>query len=52
MIKLIEAGAYPFDGAWCDYRPDPTWTVPDQLPDGWDRLRATRGRVARTTDLL
>jgi predicted RNA-binding protein associated with RNAse of E/G family len=39
MIPLIEAGEYPFDGTWCDFRPDPAWTVPDRLPDGWDRPR-------------
>ena len=28
MIKLIEAGEFPFDGTWTDFRPDPAWPVP------------------------
>jgi hypothetical protein len=40
VIKQIEAGEFPFDGAWCDYRPDPAWPVPDRVPAGWDRPRA------------
>jgi hypothetical protein len=37
VIKLAEAGEFPFDGTWCDFAPDPGWTVPDRLPAGWDR---------------
>jgi hypothetical protein len=37
VIKLIEAGAYPFDGTHIDFRPDPSWPTP-ALPPGWDRL--------------
>jgi hypothetical protein len=37
VIKLAEAGVFPFDGTWCDFRPDPAWNVPDELPPGWDR---------------
>lgn len=41
LIKLIEAGEFPFDGTWCDFRPDPAWSPPpDRMPDGWDRERA------------
>jgi hypothetical protein len=40
VIKLIEAGEFPFDGTWTDFRPDPAWPVPDSLPDGWDRRNA------------
>ncbi|MFC6017418.1 DUF402 domain-containing protein [Plantactinospora solaniradicis] len=36
VIKLAEAGEFPFDGTWCDVVPDPDWTVPT-LPPGWDR---------------
>jgi len=43
MIPLIEAGTFPFDGTWCDFRPDPRWTMPARLPSGWDRPRARRG---------
>jgi hypothetical protein len=38
VIALVEAAAFPFDGTWCDFRPDPSWPAmsPD-LPAGWDR---------------
>jgi hypothetical protein len=36
VIKLIEAGEFPFDGTWTDFVPDDSWDVPD-LPPGWDR---------------
>jgi hypothetical protein len=39
-VKLFEARRFPFDGTWCDFRPDPTWTVPADLPPGWNRARA------------
>jgi hypothetical protein len=45
MVRLIEAGAYPFDGTWCDFRPDPAWRVPDTLPADWDRPRAGWSRA-------
>jgi len=37
VIKLAEAGDFPFDGTWCDFLPDPSWTPPTALPAGWDR---------------
>jgi hypothetical protein len=37
VIKQIEAGAFPFDGTWTDFVPDPSWSVPQTLPSGWDR---------------
>ncbi|MFF5179058.1 DUF402 domain-containing protein [Micromonospora sp. NPDC000316] len=37
VIALAEAGAFPFDGTWCDFQPPPEWDVPDELPPGWDR---------------
>ena len=40
VVKLIEAGEFPFDGTWCDFQPDPQWTVPARLPAGWDRPSA------------
>jgi hypothetical protein len=40
VVKLIEAGEFPFDGTWCDFQPDPQWIVPAVLPDGWRRPRA------------
>lgn len=49
LVELVESGAFPFDGAWCDFRPDPAWPVP-QRTAGWDRPRAVRadpsGRMA------
>jgi hypothetical protein len=42
LIKLAEAGEFPFDGTATDFRPDPAWTVPRALPPGWDRPRAHR----------
>jgi protein associated with RNAse G/E len=40
LVKLIEAGKFPFDRHRTDFRPDPTWIVPIVLPPGWDRQRA------------
>ena len=40
LVKLIEAGDFPFDGAGTDFRPDPGWSVPTVMPAGWDRPRA------------
>ena len=37
VVKRIEAGEFPFDGTWTDFRPDPSWPVPTAVPDGWDR---------------
>lgn len=44
VIALAEAGAFPFDGTWCDFRPNEAWTpiVAPRLPDGWDRPRVSR----------
>ncbi|MEO3744718.1 DUF402 domain-containing protein [Plantactinospora sp. B5E13] len=36
VIKLAEAGEFPFDGTWTDFVPDPDWSTPT-LPPGWDR---------------
>lgn len=40
VAKLIEAGAFPFDGTWLGFTPDPGWTVRDRVPAGWERPRA------------
>jgi len=37
VIKLIEAGDFPFDGTWTDFTPNPTWTTPPTLPHPWNR---------------
>jgi Protein of unknown function (DUF402) len=42
VIKLIEAGEFPFDGTWCDFVPDPSWVRPATLPAGWDRPAVAR----------
>ncbi|MGW0503694.1 DUF402 domain-containing protein [Micromonospora sp. NPDC003241] len=36
-IRTAEAGGFPFDGTWCDFAPQAEWTVPPELPSGWDR---------------
>ncbi len=40
VVKLIESGTFPFDGTRTDFRPPPTWQIPDTMPDGWNRPRA------------
>jgi hypothetical protein len=43
IVELVDAGAFPFDGTWCDFRPDPAWpTIGPELPAGWDRPRRAR----------
>lgn len=39
LIKLAEAGEFPFDGSMVDFRPDPSWPVLTEMPAGWDRSR-------------
>lgn len=36
LIARAEAGAFPFDGTWCGFRPDPAWALP-VLPWWWDQ---------------
>ncbi len=36
-IGGVEANEPPFSERWHDWRPDPSWPLP-QLPAGWDRL--------------
>jgi hypothetical protein len=40
LVKLVEAGEFPFDGTGTDFRPPADWAVPTAMPDGWDRPRA------------
>ncbi len=42
VIKRAEAGEFPFDGTWTDFRPEPAWDVPLELPPGWDRPAVPR----------
>jgi predicted RNA-binding protein associated with RNAse of E/G family len=43
LADLAETGKFPFDGSWCDLRPDPGWP-PLTRPDGWDGPRAAMVR--------
>lgn len=43
LVKLVEARHFPFDGTWCGFRPDASWTIP-ALPSGYDRPRALAAR--------
>jgi hypothetical protein len=42
LTRLVEASGFPFDGTWCGFRPDASWTLP-ALPAGHDRPRALAG---------
>ncbi|HEX8303984.1 MAG TPA: DUF402 domain-containing protein [Jatrophihabitans sp.] len=36
VLADVEAARFPFDGSWCDFRPDPSWPtprLPEPLPD-------------------
>jgi hypothetical protein len=46
LVRLVEAGQFPFDGTWCGFRPDASWTVP-ALPHGHDRPRALAAVTGR-----
>jgi len=37
VIEQVEATEPPFSEPWHDWRPDPSWPMPE-LPEGWDRL--------------
>ena len=43
LVRLVEQGAFPFDGTHAGFRPDPSWQLL-RLPEGWDR---TEREVAR-----
>ncbi|WP_433298564.1 DUF402 domain-containing protein [Actinoplanes sp. CA-030573] len=43
VVRDIEAAAFPFDGSWLGFRPDPSWPVPVLPATGWDRPQATAG---------
>ena len=36
VVRRAEQNEPPFDGPWPDWRPDPSWSLPE-LPEGWDR---------------
>lgn len=33
VARLAEAGTFPFDGSWCDFRPPSAWTTPPRPPN-------------------
>ncbi len=37
VLERLEKRAYPFDGSWLNWRPDPTWSTP-KLPGDWDKI--------------
>jgi len=39
VVAMVQEGRFPFDGAWCDFCPDPSWMRP-QLPS--ESLSPTR----------
>jgi hypothetical protein len=39
LIELVEAGEYPFDGTYTDFRPDPAWQSPRRRPDASSAVR-------------
>ena len=45
LVAHALAGAYLFDGRWCDFRPDPAWP-PSALPWWWDQLPPGRSGPA------
>ena len=49
LIKLAEAGEFPFDGTWCDFTPDPSWE-PTRLPWWWDQTPDQTGYLRPTID--
>jgi hypothetical protein len=36
VVEAVKAGAFPFDGTWCDFRPNPAWPLPELPATGWD----------------
>jgi hypothetical protein len=39
VVPAIEAGLWPFDGTWTDFRPPGEWSIPKRVTEGWDRPR-------------
>lgn len=38
-LRRVRDREPPFDREWRDWRPDPSWPIPE-LPEGWDRITA------------
>ena len=37
-IQRMQSSKPPFNGDWEHWKPDPSWRVPFNLPEGWDRV--------------
>jgi hypothetical protein len=37
VLQRIQKRQYPFDGAWINWMPDPSWQPPT-LPENWDKI--------------
>lgn len=37
-VQVIQANEPPFDGNWENWKPDPAWRVPFDLPQGWEQV--------------
>ena len=37
VFSRLERRSYPFDGAWLNWMPDPSWS-PGTLPENWDKI--------------
>ena len=37
-VQSIQANDPPFDGNWENWKPDPAWRVPLELPQGWEQV--------------
>jgi hypothetical protein len=54
VVAAVEAGGFPFDGTWCDFRPDAAWPLPELPSAGWDsgpvwgQRHDPSGRTVRT----
>ena len=46
VMELFAERRFPFDGTWCDWRPDPSWASTTTIPPGADRPRV---RVSRAS---
>ncbi len=44
VMGLFTAAQFPFDGTWCDWRPDPQWRRPKVVPDAARRPRVHYGQ--------
>jgi hypothetical protein len=43
-VEAFTAGLFPFDGTWCDWRPDPAWERPAIVPETVRRPRVHYGQ--------